>query len=136
MLKLNLQRPFPYPTPFNVENLRKSLSVHDLEWGGGGEGGDTMAYVKNVKNVKISSLVDLYLLSKLPLEYGISIGLLRDDGLAALDKTPKEFNSINKNICREFSTTTTLSSRLKKTNENCVHFFDFLAAYVIKISIN
>ena len=34
-------------------------------------------------------LVGLYLLSKLPPEYSTEVGLYRDDGLAALDKSPK-----------------------------------------------
>ena len=43
-------------------------------------------------------LVGLYLLSKLPPEYSTDVGLYRDDGLAALDKSPKEIENIKKHI--------------------------------------
>ena len=47
-------------------------------------------------------LVGLYLLPKLAPEFSTDIGLYRDDGLAALDKTPKEIENIKKHICKVF----------------------------------
>ena len=49
-------------------------------------------------------LVGSYLLSKLAPEYGNDIGLYRDDGLAAFNKTPRETENIKKHICKVFST--------------------------------
>ena len=48
-------------------------------------------------------LVGSYLLSKLAPEYGNDIGLYRDDGLAASNKTPRETENIKKHICKVFS---------------------------------
>lgn len=48
-------------------------------------------------------LVGSYLLSKLTSTVGNSIGLYRDDGLAALNKTPKEIENIKKYICKTFN---------------------------------
>ena len=50
-----------------------------------------------------SELVGSYLLSKLTTEYGNDIGLYRDDGLAAFNKTPSEIENIKKHICKTFS---------------------------------
>eukprot|EP00745_Piridium_sociabile_P013986 TRINITY_DN2060_c0_g1_i4.p1 TRINITY_DN2060_c0_g1~~TRINITY_DN2060_c0_g1_i4.p1 ORF type:complete len:436 (-),score=96.63 TRINITY_DN2060_c0_g1_i4:282-1589(-) len=47
-------------------------------------------------------LVGLFLLSELQAEHGNNIGLYRDDGLAALNKSPKEVETIKKNICKTF----------------------------------
>ena len=67
-------------------------------------------------------LVGLYLLSKLPPEYSTEVGLYRDDGLAALDKSPKEIENIKKHICKIFN-----DHNLKLTieaNKKCVNFLD------------
>ena len=48
-------------------------------------------------------LVGSYLLSKLTPEYGDSVGLYRDDSLAAFDKSPREIENIKKHICRIFN---------------------------------
>ena len=67
-------------------------------------------------------LVGLYLLSKLPPEYSTDVGLYRDDGLAALDKSPKEIENIKKHICKIFN-----DHNLKLTieaNKKCVNFLD------------
>ena len=64
----------------------------------------------------------LYLLSKLPPEYSTDVGLYRDDGLAALDKSPKEIENIKKHICKIFN-----DHNLKLTieaNKKCVNFLD------------
>ncbi len=45
-------------------------------------------------------LVGSYLLSQLAAEYGNDIGLYRDDGLAAFDKSPREIKNIKKRICK------------------------------------
>ena len=50
-------------------------------------------------------LAGLYVLSKIPQEYSNDIGLYRDDGLVAFDKTPREIL----NIFAKFSTTTVSS---------------------------
>ena len=47
--------------------------------------------------------VGLYLLSELAKLYGKSIGLYRDDGLAAFKKTLREIEGIKKQVCRFFS---------------------------------
>ena len=39
-------------------------------------------------------LVDCYILSRLSEKHGNSIGLYRDDGLSAFDKTPQEIEKI------------------------------------------
>ena len=67
-------------------------------------------------------LVGSYLLSKLSTEHGNQIGLYRDDGLAALNKTPKEIDNIKKQICATFA-----SHNLKLTieaNKKCVDYLD------------
>jgi hypothetical protein len=67
-------------------------------------------------------LVGSYLLSQLTAEYGNDIGLYRDDGLAAFDKTPREIEIIKKNICKVFS-----DNNLKITieaNKKCVDYLD------------
>ena len=67
-------------------------------------------------------MVGLYLLSKLSLEYSNDIGLYRDDGLAALDKTPKQIENIKKHICKVFK-----DHNLKLTieaNKKSVNFLD------------
>ena len=46
-------------------------------------------------------LVGLYILSQLQ-NLGISIGIYRDDGLAACNKKPSEVEKIKKNICKIF----------------------------------
>ena len=63
-----------------------------------------------------------YLLSQLTAEYGNDIGLYRDDGLAAFDKTPREIEIIKKSICKVFS-----NNNLKVTieaNKKCVDYLD------------
>ncbi len=63
-----------------------------------------------------------YLLSQLAAEYGNDIGLYRDDGLAALDKSPREIENIKKRICKVFS-----DNNLKITigaNKKCVNYLD------------
>ena len=47
-------------------------------------------------------LVGSYLLSKLTPVVGNNIGLYRDDGLAALNKTTREIENIKKHICKTF----------------------------------
>ena len=67
-------------------------------------------------------LVGSYLLSKLAPEYGNDIGLYRDDGLAAFNKTPRETENIKKHICKVFS-----DHNLKLTieaNKKCVNYLD------------
>jgi hypothetical protein len=49
-------------------------------------------------------LVGSYLLSKLAPAYGNCIGLYRDDGLAAFNKTPRETENIKKHICKVITT--------------------------------
>ena len=70
-------------------------------------------------------LVGSYLLSQLTAEYGNEsndIGLYRDDGLAAFDKTPREIEIIKKSICKVFS-----DNNLKITidaKKKCVDYLD------------
>ena len=67
-------------------------------------------------------LVGSYLLSQLPPEYHQKIGLYRDDGLAALDVTPRALENIKKIICRTFS-----ENNLRLTieaNKKCVNYLD------------
>ena len=47
-------------------------------------------------------LVGCYILSRLTEKYGNSIGLYRDDGLSAFNKTPQEIERIKKDICQIF----------------------------------
>ena len=47
-------------------------------------------------------LVGSYLLSELTQVVANNIDLYRDDGLAALSKTPREIENIKKNICKTF----------------------------------
>ena len=47
-------------------------------------------------------LVGCYLLSLLTERYGQNIGLYRDDGLAAFNKTPQEIEKIKKELCKIF----------------------------------
>jgi len=51
---------------------------------------------------EMCELVGCYLLSLLAEKYGQNIGLYRDDGLAAFNKTPQEIEKIKKN-CARFS---------------------------------
>ena len=48
-------------------------------------------------------LVGSYLLSKLSPLLGNAVGLYRDDGFAALNKTPREIENIKKQICTTFN---------------------------------
>ena len=67
-------------------------------------------------------LVGCYLLSLLTDKYGQSIGLYRDDGLAAFNKTPKEIEKIKKELCKIFR-----ENDLKITieaNKTIVNFLD------------
>ena len=48
-------------------------------------------------------LVGSYLLSKLTPLLGNTVGLYRDDGLAALNKTPRGIENIKKQICTTFN---------------------------------
>ncbi len=67
-------------------------------------------------------LVGSYLLSQLAAEYGNDIGLYRDDGLAALDKSPRVIENIKKRTCKVFS-----DNNLKITieaNKKCVNYLD------------
>ena len=47
-------------------------------------------------------LVGCYILSRLTEKYGNNIGLYRDDGLSAFNKTPQELERIKKDICKIF----------------------------------
>ena len=47
-------------------------------------------------------LVGCYLLSRLTQKYGKNIGLYRDDGLSAFNKTPQEIEKIKKDLCKIF----------------------------------
>ena len=63
-----------------------------------------------------------FLLSKLKPICGNDIGLYRDDGLAAFNKTPREIECIKKQICSTFN-----DHNLKLTieaNKKCVNFLD------------
>ena len=63
-----------------------------------------------------------YLLSLLTDKYGQSIGLYRDDGLAAFNKTPKEIEKIKRELCKIFR-----ENDLKITieaNKTIVNFLD------------
>ena len=67
-------------------------------------------------------LVGSYLLSQLPPEYHQKIGLYHDDGLAALDVTPRALENIKKIICRTFN-----ENNLRLTievNKKCVNYLD------------
>ena len=67
-------------------------------------------------------LVGLYLLSKLTPVVGNDMGLYRDDGLAALNKTPREIGNIKKYICETFN-----EHNLEltiKANKKTVNFLD------------
>ena len=67
-------------------------------------------------------LVGCYLLSLLTEKYGQNIGLYRDDGLAAFDKTPQEIEKIKKELCKIFR-----ENGLKITieaNKTIVNFLD------------
>ena len=67
-------------------------------------------------------LVGCYLLSLLTDKYSQSIGLYRDDGLAAFNKTPKKFEKIRKELCKIFR-----ENDLKITmeaNKTIVNFLD------------
>ncbi len=64
-------------------------------------------------------LVGSYLLSKLTPLIGNSIGLYRDDGLAASNKTPREIENIKKTICKTFSDHNlklTISANMKRVD--------------------
>ena len=72
--------------------------------------------------VETCELVGSYLLSQLSTDYGNDIGLYRDDGLAAFDKSPREIEKIKKQICKVFS-----NHNLKITieaNKKCVDYLD------------
>ena len=67
-------------------------------------------------------LVGCYLLSLLTESYGQNIGLYRDDGLAAFNKTPQEIEKIKKELCKNFR-----ENDLKITieaNKTTVNFLD------------
>ena len=64
-------------------------------------------------------LVGCYILSRLTEKYGNSIGLYRDDGLSAFDKTPQEIEKIKKDICKIFRDNDlkiTVEANLSKVN--------------------
>lgn len=64
----------------------------------------------------------MYLLSLLTERYGQNIGLYRDDGLAAFNKTPQEIEKIKKELCKIFR-----ENDLKITieaNKTIVNFLD------------
>ena len=65
-------------------------------------------------------LVGLYILHQLR-HLGINIGLYRDDGLAACDKTPKQIDKIKKEICKIFD-----QNKLKITIDANLKTVDFL----------
>ena len=78
-----------------------------------------MLFLIWLKNVVSTSN---YFLSKLPPEYSTDVGLYKDDGLAALDKSLKEIENIKKHICKIFN-----DHNLKLTieaNKKCVNFLD------------
>ena len=67
-------------------------------------------------------LVGCYLLSLLTDKYGLGIGLYRDDGLAAFNKTPQEIERIKKELCKIFR-----ENGLKiaiEANKTIVNFLD------------
>ena len=89
--------------------LKKRLSLFDVTMG-------------SFDGAETCELVGLYLLSKIPQEYSNDIGLYRDDGLAAFDKTPREIENIKKHICKIFNI-----HSLKLTieaNKKCVNYLD------------
>ncbi len=64
-------------------------------------------------------LVGSYLLSKLTPLIGNSIGLYREDELAASNKTPREIENIKKTICQTFSDHNlklTISANMKRVD--------------------
>ena len=66
-------------------------------------------------------MVGCYILSRLTEKYGNSIGLYRDDGLSAFNKTPQEIERIKKDIRKIFR-----DNDLKITveaNQTKVNFF-------------
>ena len=73
-------------------------------------------------------LVGSYILSKLTPKLGHNIGLYRDDGLAAFNKTPREIENIKKYICTTFS-----EHNLKLTieaNKKRVDYLDITLALI------
>ena len=76
----------------------------------------------NFDGAETCELVGLYLLSNLPQEYSTDVGLYRDDGLAALDKSPKEIENIEKHICKIFNDHNLKLT--KEANKKCVNFLN------------
>ena len=67
-------------------------------------------------------LIGLFLLSELCAKHGCSIGLYRDDGLAVINKTPREVENTKKSMCQMFK-----EHGLKITieaNKKVVNFLD------------
>ena len=65
-------------------------------------------------------IVGSFLLSKLTPLYDNNIGLYRDDGLAAFNKSPKEIENIKKHICKTFNDhglKITIEANKKSVNE-------------------
>ncbi|KAL9986499.1 hypothetical protein ACROYT_G000660 [Oculina patagonica] len=64
-------------------------------------------------------LVGCYILSRLTEKYGKNIGLYRDDGLSAFNKSPQEIERIKKDICKIFRDNDlkiTVEANLSKVN--------------------
>ena len=71
---------------------------------------------------KTCKLVGCNLLSLLTDKYGQNIGLYRDDGLAAFNKTPKEIEKIKKELCKIFREND-LNIKIE-ANKTIVNFLD------------
>ena len=61
-----------------------------------------IAQLKSVPVKDFVKLVGCYILSLLTQKYGSNIGLYRDDGLSAFNKTPQEIERIKKDLCKIF----------------------------------
>ena len=49
---------------------------------------------------EVCALVGNYLMSYISAKYSTNIGIYRDDGIAAFNKTPKQIENIKKDICK------------------------------------
>jgi len=106
-----------------IKQTKRSALIHDNSiFEKKGEDAKFDVTMGSYDGAEVCELVGAYIMSHLADKYGTNIGIYRDDGIAAFNKTPKQIENIKKDICKTFK-----DNKLKITinaNQKVVNYLD------------
>ena len=99
----NSYRPIsPHERDITIHAKRSLLFSENVPWEKRSSNDRFDVTMGSFDGAETCELVGCYILSRLTEKYGNNIGLYRDDGLSAFNKTPQEIEKIKKDICKIF----------------------------------